>query len=61
MFHAVNAFDLETSDGNSKVVVDLCRFDRMFYSDLHGPDESIPKLARWTIDPSAQELSVRKL
>ncbi len=57
VFHAVNAFDLETSDGNSKVVVDLCRFDRMFYSDLHGPDESIPKLARWTIDPSTRTIS----
>ena len=51
VFHPVNAFDVQTNDGTNQVVVDLCRFDRMFYSDLHGPFESIPKLARWTIDP----------
>ena len=37
--------------------VELCRFDRMFYSDLHGPFESIPKLARWTIDPTTRTVS----
>ena len=57
VFHPVNAFDIQTNDGTNQVVVDLCRFDRMFYSDLHGPFESIPKLARWTIDPTTGTVS----
>ena len=57
VFHPVNAFDVQTNDGTNQVVVDLCRFDRMFYSDLHGPFESIPKLARWTIDPTTGTVS----
>ena len=57
VFHPVNAFDVQTNDGTNQVVVDLCRFDRMFYSDLHGPIESIPKLARWTIDPTTGTVS----
>ena len=57
VFHPVNAFDIQANDGTNQVVVDLCRFDRMFYSDLHGPFESIPKLARWTIDPTTGTVS----
>ena len=57
VFHPVNAFDIQTNEGTNQVVVDLCRFDRMFYSDLHGPFESIPKLARWTIDPTTGTVS----
>jgi carotenoid cleavage dioxygenase len=49
VFHPLNAYD----DGD-RVVIELCRFDRMFDADVVlGPDGSRPRLDRWTIDTSA--------
>ena len=49
VFHPVNAYD--ANDGT--VVVDLCRYDRMFHSDRDGPvGDSAPTLARWVVDPA---------
>ena len=49
VFHPLNAYD----DGD-RVVIELCRFERMFDAELvQGPDGSPPRLDRWTIDPSA--------
>jgi len=48
VFHPVNAYD---DDGT--VVVDLCRYDRMFDGDQNGPvGDSAPRLARWVVDPA---------
>jgi carotenoid cleavage dioxygenase len=49
VFHPMNAYD----DGD-RVVIELCRFERMFDADVViGPDDAKPRLDRWTIDPSA--------
>jgi carotenoid cleavage dioxygenase len=49
VFHTVNAYDAE--DGT--VVVDLCRYDKMFDGDRNGPiGDSAPTLARWVVDPA---------
>ena len=48
VFHPVNAYDAD--DGS--VVVDLCRYDRMFDRDRLGPTgDSPPTLARWVVSP----------
>ena len=47
-FHPLNSYDLD--DG--RVVVDICRYDRLFDRDRNGPfRDSLPQLERWTIDP----------
>ncbi len=48
VFHPMNAYDDE--DGN--VVVDVCRYDRMFVADHNGPfRDSLATLRRWTLNP----------
>ena len=47
-FHPMNSYDLP--DG--RVVIDICRFERMFVRDLNGPfRDSAAVLERWTVDP----------
>ncbi len=48
VFHTLNAYD----DGD-RVVLDVIRHDRMFATDLHGPNEGPPTLERWLIDPTS--------
>jgi carotenoid cleavage dioxygenase len=49
VFHPLNAYD----EGD-RVVIELCRFERMFdAATILGPDGAPPRLDRWTIDPSA--------
>jgi len=45
VFHPLNAYD----DGDS-VVIDVVRHQRMFASELLGPNEGPPTLDRWTVD-----------
>lgn len=53
-FHPLNSYDLE--DG--RVVIDICRFDRLFDRDLNGPfRDSLPQLERWTVDPVARRVT----
>ncbi len=53
-FHPLNSYD--TEDG--KVVVDICRFDRLFDRDRNGPfRDSSPQLERWTVDPQARKVN----
>jgi carotenoid cleavage dioxygenase len=47
VFHVLNAYD----DGDA-VVLDVCRFDRLFADDHTGPTDSLPILTRWTIPNS---------
>jgi carotenoid cleavage dioxygenase len=50
-FHPLNSYDL--ADG--RVVIDICRFDRLFDVDRNGPfRDSLPQLERWTVDPTAR-------
>ncbi len=46
VFHPANAHD--TPGGG--VVVDVCRWERVFDRDRLGPNEGTPRLERWTID-----------
>ena len=48
VFHPLNAYD----DGD-RVVMDVVRHPRMFSSDVSGPDDGVPTLDRWTVDPVA--------
>jgi len=52
-FHPLNSFD--TPDGG--VVIDLCVFDKMFDEDILGPFENLPRLERWSLDPSRRTVS----
>ncbi len=53
-FHPVNAYE----DENGQVIIDLCRYERMFAADTNGPfGDSLPRLDRWTIDPKAKKVS----
>ncbi len=57
-FHPMNAF--EDDDGN--VIIDICRYDRMFAVDTNGPfGDSLPKLDRWTINPKTQRVSEQRV
>ena len=47
VFHPLNAFD----EGDT-LVIDLVRHPAMFRTDRLGPDDGIPTLERWTVDPS---------
>jgi len=53
-FHPMNAWE----DDAGNVVIDICRYDRMFDGDVLGPfGDSLPKLARWTVNPNARKVS----
>ena len=53
-YHPMNAY--ENEDGN--VVIDICRYDRMFDGDTHGPfGDSTPKLDRWEVNPVLRKVS----
>lgn len=48
VFHPMNAYD--DADGN--VVLDVCRYERMFLADHNGPfRDSQATLDRWTVNP----------
>jgi 8'-apo-carotenoid 13,14-cleaving dioxygenase len=58
VFHPMNAF--EDADGN--VVLDVCRYDRMFQQDLNGPlGDSLATLDRWTINPRTRRVSEERI
>lgn len=58
VFHPMNAY--EDADGN--VVLDLCRYERMFQQDVHGPfGDSVATLDRWTIDPRTRRVSETRI
>ena len=53
-YHPVNAYENE----NAEVVIDVCRYDRMFAVDTNGPfGDSLPRLERWTINPGTKNVS----
>ena len=51
VFHPVNAFEVQGGQDDQKIIIDLCRYERVFQKDLKGPGgDSPPQLARWTVD-----------
>lgn len=58
VFHPLNAY--EDSDGG--VVIDVCRYDKMFDRDVLGPSgDSKPTLDRWTIDPASRRVTEERV
>ncbi|WP_419841169.1 carotenoid oxygenase family protein [Candidatus Poriferisodalis sp.] len=58
VFHPLNAYE----DDDGRVVIDLCRYDKMFDRDLLGPaGDSIPTLDRWTIDPATRRVDEERV
>ncbi len=57
VFHPANAHD--RPDGT--VVVDVCRWERVFDSDRLGPNEGTPRLERWTVDPASGRVTTEVL
>jgi 8'-apo-carotenoid 13,14-cleaving dioxygenase len=54
VFHPMNAYD----DADGRVVLDLCRYDRMFDTDVAGPfGDGMARLERWELDPQARTVS----
>ena len=52
-FHPLNSYDID-----GRVIVDICRYDRMFEVDRNGPfRDSMPQLERWTVDPKARKVT----
>ena len=53
-YHPMNAYE----DDDGRVVIDICRYERMFDADIHGPfGDSRPRLDRWTINPAGGPVS----
>lgn len=53
-FHPMNAYE----DASGRVVIDVCRYERMFLADVRGPfGDSLPRLDRWTINPKTGVVS----
>jgi len=58
VFHPMNAYD--TDDG--KVVLDVCRYDRMFDRDIRGPfGDAVSTLDRWTVDPGTGRVNEERI
>lgn len=53
-YHPMNAYE----DDAGNVVIDICRYDRMFDQDNRGPfGDSLPRLERWTVNPTTRQVS----
>lgn len=58
VFHPMNAYD----DDMGRVVIDLCRYDKIFDRDVYGPaGDSLPTLDRWTIDPVGRRVDETRI
>lgn len=52
-FHPLNSYD----EVDGTVIIDICRFDRIFDLDRNGPfRDSLPQLERWTVDASTRRV-----
>lgn len=58
VFHPMNAHE----DAAGNVVIDLCRYERMFQQDVHGPfGDSQATLDRWVIDPRTGRVAEQRI
>ncbi len=58
VFHPMNAYEDEA--GN--VILDICRYERMFEKDTYGPfGDSLATLDRWTVNPTTRKVTEERL
>jgi len=58
VYHPMNAYD--DADGN--VVIDVCRYERMFDRDIYGPfGDNVATLDRWTLNPTTRRSSETRI
>ena len=58
VFHPMNAYE----DAQGRVVIDVCRYQRMFEHDHNGPfGDSLATLDRWTIDPKRRRIDEQRI
>lgn len=59
VFHPLNAYENDAG----QVVVDLCRYERLFHNDVLGPfsSDTPPTLDRWTIDPTTRKVNEERI
>lgn len=58
VFHPLNAFE----DDGGRVVLDVCRYQRMFDRDRQGPlGDNVATLDRWTIDPGRRTVAETRI
>jgi len=58
VFHPLNAH--EDADGN--VILDVCRYERIFQQDIHGPlGDSPSTLDRWTVNPRTRKVAETRI
>ena len=58
VFHPMNAYE----DGDGNVVLDVCRYERMFQQDVQGPfGDSLATLDRWTVNPRTRQVSEQRI
>jgi carotenoid cleavage dioxygenase len=58
VFHPMNAYEDEA--GN--VVLDVCRYERMFEKDTYGPfGDSVATLDRWTVNPTTRKVNEQRI
>ena len=57
VFHPMNAYD--GPDG--RVVLDVARHPKMFATDKLGPNEGLPTLERWLVDPKGGQVKEQRL
>jgi carotenoid cleavage dioxygenase len=58
VFHPMNAYE----DASGNVVLDVCRYERMFQRDLHGPlGDGLATLDRWVVDPRTRKVSETRI
>jgi 8'-apo-carotenoid 13,14-cleaving dioxygenase len=58
VFHPMNAYE----DPAGNVVLDVCRYERMFVRDVHGPfGDALPTLDRWTVNPRTRQVSEERI
>jgi carotenoid cleavage dioxygenase len=53
VFHVLNAYD----EPGGAVTMDVVRYDHVFRDEVRGPAGSMPRLARWTVDPARGTVS----
>ena len=57
VFHPMNSYE----DDDGRVVVDVCRYPRMFDQDMRGPLEDRGSFERWIIDPKGGPVKEERL
>ncbi|WP_327356887.1 carotenoid oxygenase family protein [Streptomyces sp. NBC_01304] len=50
VFHPMNAYEEDGGPDGRRIVIHLVAYDRLFDTGRHGPDDSRPRLERWTVD-----------